>query len=93
LLTTAWKETSYDDSYSSTLRSLQRRHADDPSFTLEAAKGQLKHLYINDGNNWVGRGELQDIIVQAMIDAYECYISERESDNEALASGSSAFVS
>lgn len=81
MLTTAWKETTYDDTYSTTLRSLQRRRADDPSFTLDDAKGQLRHLYVNDGNNWVGRGELQDIIVQAMIDAYECYIAECESRN------------
>jgi len=79
LSTTAWKETSYDDTYSATFKSLQRRQADDPSFTIDAARGQLKHLYVNDGNNWVGRGELQDIIVQAMIDAFERYIAERES--------------
>ncbi len=77
--TTSWKETTYDDTYSDTLKSLQRRHAEDPTFTVDAAKGQLKHLYVNDGNNWVGRGELQDIIVQAMIDAYEHHIAERES--------------
>jgi len=93
LSTTAWKETSYDETYTETLRSLQRRQFDDPTFTLDDAKGQLKHLYINDGNNWVGRGELQDIIVQAMIDAYERYISERESASGASASGSSAFFS
>ncbi len=75
----SWKETTYDDTYSDTLKSLRRRLAEDSSFTIDAARGQLKHLYINDGNNWVGRGELQDIIVQAMIDAYEHYIAERES--------------
>ena len=79
--TTAWKETTYDDTYASTFKSLQRRQADDPSFTIDGARGQLKHLYIQDGNNWEGRGELQDIIVRAMIDAYERYIAERESGN------------
>lgn len=81
MLTTAWKETTYDDTYSTTLKSLQRRHAEDPEFTIDAARGQLNHLYVNDGNNWGGRGELQDIVVQAMIDAYERYIAERESGN------------
>lgn len=76
--TTSWKETTYDDTYAATLKSLRRRQAEDSSFTIDAAKGQLKHLYINDGNNWVGRGELQDIVVQAMIDAYEHYVSDRE---------------
>lgn len=79
--TTAWKEITYDDTYASTFKSLRRRQADDPSFTIDAAKSQLKHLYINDGNNWAGRGELQDIIVQAMIDAFERYIAERESED------------
>ncbi len=76
---TAWKETAYDETFSTTLASLERRQADDGSFTLEAARGVLKHLYVQDGNDWVGRGELQDIVMQATIDAYERYVASRES--------------
>jgi hypothetical protein len=65
----------YDETYSEITVSLQRHRAKDPSFTLDDARGVLKHLYVNDGNNWVGRGELQDIVVQATIDSYEHFIS------------------
>ena len=80
---TEWKQTAYDDTYSQTLKSLERRRAEDPSFTVEAARGQLKHLYIQDGNDWVGRGELQDIVMQATLDAYEHYVSAREAEGGA----------
>ncbi|MBU0926298.1 MAG: hypothetical protein KKA67_00970 [Spirochaetes bacterium] len=79
MASTAWKDSAYDESYSTTLASLRRRRAEDTEFTLDGAKGVLKHLYVQDGNNWVGRGELQDIVMQATLDAYESFVSEWES--------------
>ena len=76
--TTEWKEKTYDDTYDKTQRSLVRRRADDPSFDLESARGVLKHLYIQDGNDWGGRGELQDIVMKATLDAYEHFLSRWE---------------
>ncbi len=73
---TAWKDTAYDDTYGKTLVSLERRRSDDPAFSLPDAEGVLKHLYVQDGNDWVGRGELQDIVMQATIDAYERFVEE-----------------
>ncbi|MBN2874755.1 MAG: hypothetical protein JXM71_06635 [Spirochaetales bacterium] len=75
---TAWKEHVYEENYAKTLISLERRKEQDPSFTVEEARGVLKHLYIQDGNNWVGRGELQDIVMSATIDAYERFIEMLE---------------
>lgn len=72
----AWKEAAYDDRFEVTLRSLERRRDGDATFSMEDAKGVLKHLYIQDGNDWAGRGELQDIVMQATIDAYERFIAE-----------------
>jgi len=74
-----WKEKAYDDAYSETLASLERKRAEDPGFSADDARGVLKHLYIQDGNDWVGRGELQDISIRATIDAYERFIAEWES--------------
>lgn len=71
----SWKETSYDETYHATFKSLERRHHDDDTFLIDDAKRVLGDLYVQDGNNWVGRGELQDIVMQATIDAYECFIS------------------
>ena len=74
-----WKEKAYDDAYSKTLVSLARKRSEDAAYSLDDARGVLKHLYIQDGNDWVGRGELQDIVMQATIDAYERFIAEWES--------------
>jgi len=76
LSSTDWKDTAYDDTYDKTLVSLERRRADDPAFSLLDAEGVLKHLYVQDGNDWGGRGELQDIVMQATVDAYERFIAE-----------------
>lgn len=48
----------------------------DPVFSIEDAERQLSHLYILDGNDWLGRGELGDIVSQATIAAYELFIHE-----------------
>lgn len=75
---TEWKRVSYDEKFDLTLRSLERKRADDPTFSIDDARGVLRHLYIQDGNDWVGRGELQDIVMQATIDAYEHFIAAWE---------------
>ena len=74
-----WKDKTYDDTYGKTLKSLQRRRAEDRSFDFESARGVLKHLYMQDGNDWGGRGELQDIVMKATVDAYEHFLSQWES--------------
>ncbi|PKL24666.1 MAG: hypothetical protein CVV47_09540 [Spirochaetae bacterium HGW-Spirochaetae-3] len=76
MTSTDWKETAYDDNYEKTLVSLERRRADDTAFSIADAEGVLKHLYAQDGNDWVGRGELQDIVMQATIDAYERFVGD-----------------
>lgn len=77
---TAWKETAYDVTYEATMTSLARRRAEDADFSPDKARGILQHLYIQDGNDWAGRGELQDLQLQAMIAAHEAFIAawERE---------------
>lgn len=69
-----------DDAYSQTLadekRGLERRRAHDSNLKMEDVQGILNHLYINEGNNWEGRGPLADMVLSATIAAYEHYISE-----------------
>jgi hypothetical protein len=79
-----WKATRYDETYQATLISLERRHREDDTFSLADARRVLGDLYVQDGNNWVGRGELQDIVMQATIDAYECFIAGWEADDSSL---------
>lgn len=54
----------------------------DAPYTIEEAKGVLKHLYIQEGNDQGGRGELQDICLSALIAAYESFIAHWEYDNK-----------
>lgn len=75
---TEWIRSKYDETFRDTVSSLERRRAEDKGFSPDDAKGVLKHLYVSDGNNWIGRGELQDTIMQATIDAYEAFIGSWE---------------
>lgn len=71
-----WRDEKYREVFDATLISLERRRACDPAFAVADAEGQLKHLYIQEGNDQLGRGELQDIILGATIAAYEHVIAE-----------------
>lgn len=77
---TAWKEAAYDETWHTTIASLRRRRLEDPTFSLDDTRGILRHLYIQEGNDWVGRGELQDIKVQATIAAHESFLAEWEAE-------------
>jgi hypothetical protein len=58
------------------LAGLAARKKVDPSFTLDDAEGTLRHLYIQEGNDWCSRGMLQDAILAATIAAHEEFIEE-----------------
>ena len=73
---TDWREEKRESVFESTLRGLENRRKVDPGFTLADARSSLDHLYILDGNDWLGRGELGDIVSQATIAAYEHFIQE-----------------
>jgi hypothetical protein len=73
---TAWKDIKYQETFEAELRGLERRKALDPSCTIEDLEGTLRHLYNLDGDDWLGRGEVQDIIMAATIAAYEHFITE-----------------
>lgn len=69
-----WRDAKYDETYEQELRGLERRRAADPALKPADLEGQLQHLYIMQGSDWVGRGELQDTILSATIAAYEAFI-------------------
>ncbi len=77
-----WKESKYDAVYNACLRSLERQRQIDSSFTHETARGVLSHLYIQDGNDWTGRGEVQEIQIRATIAAYEDFLAQWESERK-----------
>ena len=73
---TDWMETSYQENYEKELRGLRRRLESDPSCSINDLQGTLKNLYILEGSDWLGRGELQRITLSATIAAYEAIIEE-----------------
>jgi hypothetical protein len=73
---TQWRDIKYQEVFEQELRGLERRRASDQRLQPEDLEGLLAHLYIMDGADWGGRGELQDIIMAATIAAHEHFIAE-----------------
>jgi hypothetical protein len=71
-----WRETAYRESYEKELAGLRRRLASESSCTVDDLEGTLKNLYIMDGADWLGRGEVQSISLAAVIAAYETLVEE-----------------
>jgi hypothetical protein len=74
-----WREIKYQEVLEEELRGLERRRASDPSCTHEDLEGVLQHLYVMDGADWGGRGDVQDITMAATIAAYEQCIADLRS--------------
>ena len=73
---TEWKDRKYTETFEQELRGLERRRACDPNCTIADLEGTLKHLYIMDGSDWLGRGGVQDAVMAATIAAYEHFIAD-----------------
>jgi len=71
-----WKEIKYTEVFEEELRGLERRRESDPNCKVEDIEGLLQHLYIMDGADWYGRGDVQDITMAATIAAYERFIAQ-----------------
>jgi len=71
-----WKEIKYGEVFEEELRGLARRRESDPLCTVKDIEGLLQHLYIMDGADWYGRGDVQDITMAATIAAYEHFIAQ-----------------
>lgn len=68
-------ENTYTESFEDELRLLERRRKIDKTLTIETLESTLQCLYAADGNNWDGRGALQQIMMDAQIAAYETFIN------------------
>ena len=71
-----WKNKKYEDVFEEELRGLLRRREADPLCKPGDLEGILQNLYIMDGADWYGRGEVQDITMAATIAAYEHFIAQ-----------------
>jgi hypothetical protein len=71
-----WRDIKYIETFEEELRGLERRRLADPDCTITDLEGILKHLYIMDGADWGGRGDVQDTVMAASIAAYERFIAQ-----------------
>lgn len=81
--TTGWMDAAFNEAFETEIRGLERRWAHEQACSIEQLKGTLKNLYIFQGNNWDGRGNVYELGLSATIAAYEYFIDEKE--KEALA--------
>jgi hypothetical protein len=77
---TDWRDIKYAETFEEELRGLRRRLKSDPGCTIADLEGTLTHLYIMEGADWGGRGELQSVTLDATIAAYERVIAERKAE-------------
>jgi hypothetical protein len=71
-----WRESLYAKTFDQEALGLERRRSADPSCAAADIEGILRSLYVMDGTDWLGRGEVQDISLAATIAAYEHTIAK-----------------
>jgi len=69
-------EERYDKIFENTYLFTKKKLEDDSEYGVEQLKALLKGLYVNDGNDLLGRGELYDVSLNAQIAACESLLSE-----------------
>jgi hypothetical protein len=74
-VSTDWQDVKYRETLEEELRGLERRLLSDPSCTADDLEGALNHLYTLYGQDWGGRGEVQNVALEATIAAYENIIA------------------
>jgi hypothetical protein len=71
-----WREALYVKTFDEETLGLERRRAADPSCAAADIEGILRSLYLMDGTDWLGRGEVGDITLAATIAAYELAVAK-----------------
>ena len=74
--TTEWMDIKFNDIFEEVLRGLELRRESDPHCKVEDIEKVLDNLYIRDGADYEGPGNLQKVNSAATIAAYEHFIAE-----------------
>ncbi len=72
---TDWREETCQQIFDETCRSLEAGLRDN-RLTRADLERLLEAIYVDQGNDWLGRGALQDITQSATIAAYEHVLAE-----------------
>jgi hypothetical protein len=71
-----WEERKYREVFDQTVSQLETRRLTDPTFTCQEAQGLLEAAYVDQGNDYIGRGGVVEIVQAATIAAYERILDE-----------------
>ena len=63
-------------------QSLDSMRKTNPAYKIEDLEKFVQSLYVNDGNNWLGRGEIKNTVNNATIVAAETVLSEWKNSME-----------
>jgi hypothetical protein len=77
-----WKEQQHDEIFDAVCRHLHHQRQTNPNFTIEHLEGLLKSQYVDEGNDWLGRGSPVKIRMAATIAAYEHFLAEWKKETE-----------
>lgn len=75
-------ERKYDEVFRNVCDYVDYQKKSDSSFTLKHLERMLETEYINEGNGWVGKSEVQEIVSAATIAAYQHKIVEWKKENQ-----------
>lgn len=74
----SWLEALYTRNYTEMIESLHHKYPVATQAAIEELSGLLTHYYIFEGNDWIGRGAVQDTAITATIHALEDFKHELE---------------
>lgn len=65
----------YERVYAETIDQLNYRLERDPDFSVQELREQLEVMYVQEGNNWIGRGMAETVSMSATIAAMEAVLA------------------
>jgi len=78
----SWKDVKFNDIFEEVIRGLELRRKSDPDCKIEELENILNNLYIRDGADYEGPGNVQKINTSATIAAYEHFIAEWKAEKK-----------
>ncbi len=70
-----WREVTYNEVFENICHDLELRR-EEQGFGIDEVRRQLEGLYIQQGSDWTGRGEVARITLNATVAAFEHTLAE-----------------
>ncbi|MGA1821639.1 MAG: hypothetical protein ACMUIG_03850 [Thermoplasmatota archaeon] len=80
ILMTDWDDGMYREIFDSMVQYLKDRRDSDPDFDIGTLRELIMNEYVKQGNDWVGKGPVQQIRESATVAAYEHYLAQWEAE-------------